>query len=321
MPGKNKFYNVESMSGSVIEIHPDQKDYFVVTNIKGGEAPNSTLRFNSDESALLTYLGNDALTLKIVPEQNKKGVYETNMMIKGSYPMGRDINKSGHHELTIEDFEAIGKDKVIMANSLGVLDLYQYSLVPQQSQVMGVNASQLNTQVKLAPARRLDSFDINQGKQIQAHEMITSISVFQNPKSTQDPLVAVSTIQNNVNGDAEGKLKAIHIYKVNQASNKIELVCYKDFGWQQNNKSLYYWLDFTHMYKGQNVLYAFQNEDQKKLDMFVMNWNAQTSSWNLDQFHSQPNYSNEYFTAIRARGNKIVNIDYDGVMKILDVPQ
>lgn len=131
MPKKNKFFNVESSTGSITEIHPDEKDYYVVTKVGGGEAPHSTLRYNSDESALLTYLGEDAITIKIIPTRKKTGVYETDMLIKTTYPRNRDINKSGHHELTIEDFQPIGKDKVILANSLGVIDLYQYSLIPQ----------------------------------------------------------------------------------------------------------------------------------------------------------------------------------------------
>ena len=313
-------FNIESQTGSIIEIHPDDKDYVVVSTVKGGEVPNSTLRFNTDETALFTYMGQDAITLKIVPTKEKKGVYETNMVIKGSYPLGRDINRSGHHELTIEDFEAIGSNRVVLANSLGVLDLYEYSLVPQQSQIMDINASKLDSQVKLAPAKRLHSFDINLGKRVENHEMITAISVYQNPSGTQDPLIAVSTIQNNVQGDSEGRLKAIHIYKIDQVKNQIELVCYNNFGVQQNNSSLYYWMDFTHTFNGQNVLYAFQNEDQRKLDVFLMNWNTNTNQWNLQQIHSEVGYTNDYFTAIRARGNQIVNIDYNGVMKILTIP-
>jgi hypothetical protein len=103
-PVKNKVFNVESKSGSVIEIHPETKNYFVVTNVKGGEAPHSTLRLNSDGSAMLAYLGNDSITVKIIPEKRKKGVYDTNLVIKTLAPQGRDINRSGHFELTIEDF-------------------------------------------------------------------------------------------------------------------------------------------------------------------------------------------------------------------------
>jgi hypothetical protein len=50
-------FNIESQTGSIIEIHPDDKDYVVVSTVKGGEVPNSTLRFNTDETALFTYMG------------------------------------------------------------------------------------------------------------------------------------------------------------------------------------------------------------------------------------------------------------------------
>jgi hypothetical protein len=178
LPFKNKFFNVENSSGSVIEIHPDQKEYLGVTNVKGGEAPHSTLRFNQNESALLCYLGNDAVTIKIVPEAKKKGVYDTNIVIKSTPPKGRGVNTSTHQELTIEDFEAIGNNQVIMANSFGVLDLFDYSLIPIQSQVMNMNASQSNNQVALNPAVLRCTFDINLNKPAEQHEMITSLSVY-----------------------------------------------------------------------------------------------------------------------------------------------
>jgi hypothetical protein len=58
---------VDSNSGSVIEIQPDQLEYFVVTNLKGGEVPISSLRYNTDESALLTYQGKDTVMIKLIP--------------------------------------------------------------------------------------------------------------------------------------------------------------------------------------------------------------------------------------------------------------
>jgi len=132
-PKKNKFFNVDSASGSVVEIHPDQKEYFVVSNVKGGQGPHSTLRFNENESALFCLLGNDTVTIKLIPEQGKRGLYETNFMVRGSFPQGREINRSGHHDLTIEDFSTLADDKIILANSLGVLDVYKYSTIPLQS--------------------------------------------------------------------------------------------------------------------------------------------------------------------------------------------
>jgi hypothetical protein len=95
---------------------------------------------------------------------------------------------------------------------------------------LNINASQIKTQVDLPPAVIIHSFDINANRPTKSHEMITAISVFQGTSAAQDPLLAVSTIQNNHNGDNEGKLKAIHIFKLNQTTNKIEPMCYHDFG-------------------------------------------------------------------------------------------
>lgn len=85
--------------------------------------------------------------MKIVPEAKKKGVYDTNLLIKSSAPVGRTVNVSLQQELSIEDFEAIGNNQVILANSFGVMDLFEYSLVPVQSQIFNTSASQFNQQV------------------------------------------------------------------------------------------------------------------------------------------------------------------------------
>lgn len=180
--------------------------------------------------------------------------------------------------------------------------------------------NQTNNFVNLAPAQLLHVYDLNYNKSIEAHEVITCISVYQQLGSTQDPLIAVSTIQNNLNGNNEGKLKAMHIYKINQTSNQIEFVFYQDFGWGQNLRSMYYWIDFTHMFRGENVLFAFQNDDQKKLDVYVMTWNMAQRKWVLDLVYSQPGFNSEYFTAIASKDDKIFSVDYDGVMKILTIP-
>jgi len=242
----------------VIEIHPDQKEYFVVSNVKGGQGPHSTLRFNESETALLCLLGNDTVTLKLIPEQGKRGLYETNFMVRGTFPQGREINRSGHHEQTIEDFSTIGDDKIILANSLGVIDVFKYSTVPLQSQAMGVNASQMgNKKVELSQPIKLDSYDINFNKQVNYHEMITSISVHKTIDSSMNSLISVATIQNNQGGDREGRLRCIHILKFNHQTNQLTLLCTKDFGLNQAAKSLYYWLDFSHTFRGQNILLAF----------------------------------------------------------------
>lgn len=91
--------------------------------------------------------------------------------------------------------------------------------------------------------------------------MITSISVHKSIDKSMNSLIAVSTIQNNQGGDREGKLRCIHIFKFNHQNNQLALLCTKDFGLNQAPKSLYYWLDFNHTYKGQNIIFAFQNED------------------------------------------------------------
>jgi hypothetical protein len=65
-----------------LEIHPDQNDYNVVTKCKGGGAPHSTFRFNADESGLWIYNGGDSLTVKIIPEKGKVGLFATNLLIR-----------------------------------------------------------------------------------------------------------------------------------------------------------------------------------------------------------------------------------------------
>lgn len=227
----------------MLEIHPDQKDYLVVNNLKGAQAPHSTLRFNNSETALLCLLGTDSVTIKLIPESGKKGLLDTNFLVKGTYPPGRDINRTGHHELTIEDFAALGDDKIIMANSLGVIDVFKYSTTPMQ------NPQQVR-RVDLPQPVKLDTLDINFNKQINQHEMITCISVNKTVDNASNSLIAVATIQNNQGGDRDGLLRCVHIFRFNHQNNQLALLCTKDFGWNQAPKSLYYWMDFTHTFQG-----------------------------------------------------------------------
>lgn len=61
--------------------------------------------------------------------------------------------------------------------------------------------------------------------------MVTCMSVYQPKNLNQDCLIAVATIQNSAKKENEGKLKGIHILRVNRTTSKIEPVCYMDFGW------------------------------------------------------------------------------------------
>lgn len=250
----------------------------------GGVAPNSTLRKNQNESDLLCYLGEDVISVKRVL---KVGLYETKVLIRTERPKG---DTEFQNELTIEDFEGLGNNKVIVANSLGLIEVFVY------------DAGSGN-------CMKLENYDLNDNETtLQPKEVVTCISLRKNEKY----LAAATTINDHKRGKIS-LLKRIMIFMV-KPDSKLEQVAFRDFGNTENSNSAYYYINFKFDFRDIPVIFAFQNEDQRRLDVYSYD------EGRVNLIHRVLDYHSNYFTAIRDINDFIVSVDYDGVLKILEVP-
>lgn len=78
---------------------------------------------------------------------------------------------------------------------------------------------------------------------------------------------------------------------------------------------MYFYMNFDYVFKGIPLIYAFQNEDEMRLDIFGIKNNK------IKLIHSQLRYHTTDFSAIRSLNGRFVSIDYDGVMRVLEVPE
>jgi hypothetical protein len=125
-------------------------------------------------------------------------------------------------------------------------------------------------------------------------------------------MLAVSTI-NNPDSDKGSTLSRLLVFKLD---GKGRLIPYVQHRFQhQGPNSMYFYMNFDYVFKGIPLIYAFQNEDEMRLDIFGI------KNGKIGLIHSQPKYHSTDFSAIRSINGRFVSIDYDGVMRILEVPE
>ena len=268
----------EKKTGSVIEVQPetDNFNYYVVSNIKGVDGPNESLRTNKDESLVLANLGK-AITIKqVLPNA---GLKDTNIFIR------TETQTPG---CMIEDFVALRRTGVITANSMGILEVFSFDL-------------------KTKNYRKLSHVDLNHKiTQPEQHQQITTMALSEN-----EEYLAVSTITED--DSFQCRLKKLLIFKVRK-DGKLQLIDQKEF-FKSGKDSMYHYMNFEFSFKGVPLLLAFQSEDERRLDVYAF------KNTKLSLVHSEKYYHPDDFSAIRSVNGSIVSMDYNGVLRVLNVPE
>jgi hypothetical protein len=272
-----------------------QSDYFIVSNLKGQWTPKSVLRANGSQTHLICHLQDDLLTVKKVEEM---GLEDTDIFIRTN--SGYDSIKEnhymsdstvGHTKVSIEDFCALGDDKVIIGNSLGVLEIFKFSLE--------------NFTVK-----KLSSFDLSKSsRRIGLEESVTCISLSKDGKK-----LAVATAIESEQKTGRNRLKKLLIFEIKENFHLME-IGFKDFGNEEPENSCYYFLEFGLDFKGIPMIFCFQNADEKRVDVFSF------KAGMIELVCSEEEYHDETYSAIGVAGRSVVTVDFDGLMKVLTVPE
>lgn len=157
-------------------------------------------------------------------------------------------------------------------------------------------------------SKKVSEFFINSGVTDQSLvEQITTIGM-----DEQEDMLVIST-QNNQMGRGSNQLARIMVMKLDQKGQLVP-VCQNRFVNEKAN-SMYFYINFEYTVKGTPLIYAFQNEDQMRMDIFALRNN------NLSLIYSHANYHSTDYSAIRSINGKFVSIDYDGMMRVLEVPE
>ena len=114
-------------------------------------------------------------------------------------------------------------------------------------------------------------------------------------------------------GKGSNQLARIIVMRLDQKGQLVP-VCQNRFVNEKAN-SMYFYVNFEYTVKGTPLIYAFQNEDQMRMDIFALRNNS------LSLVYSHPNYHTTDYSAIRSINGKLVSIDYDGMMRVLEVPE
>ena len=278
-------------------MEPGAKDYNVVANTRGGRTLHSTLRFNEAETVILSHEEANTIRLRHKPEFLSQGLLSTSISIKTCED---DLHISRTRlKVAIEDFQCLESDKVITANSLGIIEIFRFNIEEQI-------------------CRKISEFRINsKGSNIgekadQKPELVTNMAVTRDGQGGH--FLAVSTVEarfGTPGSHNENLLKKVIVFRIDNCYN-IQRFAVKEFNKKpQEQKSLYYYLNFSYSYKGRKLLLAFQNEGERALDVYALEGDS------LELIYSKKGYHGEYFTAIRQNGESVVSVDYDGVMRIL----
>lgn len=267
-------------------MEPLENDYSVILNAKGANLPNSTLRTNKFENAILAFLGDNRISVKYLPKDMPKGVKETKIVIKSTF--GEKTN------VTVENFACFDRDKVVVLNNYGLIEIFQFSL-------------------KSDNFRKLCDLDMNL-KSGDYLEFPVGLSVKEKNGVVK---FAVSTLYDDDSGEIrqEEILRSLKIFEFKE--NEIIKICEKEFELSEKRvSSSYYYIDFNYEYKGKEILFGFQNEEERNLDIYCVENNK------IELVHREKSYHSDYFTAIRRFGDEgIVSVDYSGEMKILKLDE
>jgi len=265
----------------LIEIDPDPEkpDYVVVDKVQGVDGPNQCIKHNIHDNCLF-FNNVNSITVKKVNEV--KGVNNTGIVIRT-----RTVSNDPNIGVEIEAYEAVGHNGIITGNNFGVLEGF----------IFDVNKGQ---------HKKVFETNLNQNLPSNLHQQITAMSVCDNQR-----FVAVATTVKN--GNYESCLSKLYVFSI---SNKgLTQIAVKEF-YNTNPNSLYFYLNFEYDFKGTSMIFAFQDDDEYRLDVYAFE-----NKQNLKLVHSKKNYHTGDFSAIRALGGKIVSVDYEGEMRVLSIPE
>lgn len=274
-----RIFCLENNTKSLLEMEPipDEPDYIVVEKLDGVDGPNRCLRYNNDETVLLGNRGSSITGMKVL---NGKGVQKTRMNIQSQTPPINDTM------VEFEDYVAIGSNGIIAGNNQGVLEGFEYNI---------------NTGDHV---KRFE-FNLNQGRPANLFQQITSMSL-----SDDQQYLAVSTAIDNQR--VQACLNKLFVFAITPQGLKI--VDTKDFP-NSNADSMYFYIDFDYRYRGTRMIFAFQSDDQMRVDAYAF------ENERIELVHSVYNYHQEPFSAIRGLSGSIISIDYVGGMKIMTIPE
>lgn len=277
MKERLKVYCAENESGRVIELEPNPEEhtYYNVANIKGVDGPNKSLRTNILENLIFVNLGNE-ITIKIV-NLDSVGLRDTNIYIK--------TQTKNQPDVTIEDYISLKKNGLILANSIGILEIFTFNV--------GNNSYQ-----------KLSELDFNKNRSVE-FEQITNIAI-----NDEENLLSVATC---VEKNDDVVMNSLRLFRVN---NNGSLVLLDERKYNlRDNFPMYFYLNFDYKCEGIPVLFAFQAEGERNLDIFTV------ENDKLNFVHTEHNYHKNDFSAIRSINGKIFSIDYNGILRILNVPE
>ena len=276
---------MENTSGTIVQVEPDPEnpEYYVLSQIKPADGPGKSLRYNREESLLLCNM-EDSITVKqIIPDKN--GLTDTPVRIPAAENF-QNLTLSATPR--IEDFVALRQNGVILANSEGEIVVYTFDAgtgTHKQLHSVNLNLDQDPTSMK---------------------QQVTCMAL-----SEAEDYLVVATIT-----DSEGmpaKLKHLMVFHVG-VDGKLDLQDVREFVGSGPN-SMYSYINFDYKCNGVPLAIAFQPEDERRCDVFAF------IDGKLELAYTKMGYHSSDFTAIRAVSGKIVSIDYNGVMRILSVPE
>ncbi len=271
---------IEGTTSSIIQIEPevDQPEYFVVGKSLGVDGPNRSLKVNKNESCLLINEGKQIQIWEIALGDNR-GIRKTGIVIEMTNP---------DEEVIIEDFVPLKDKGVILTDSTGLIEIFLYDLHKRSY-------------------TKLSDYNINEGvKHPELFEQITNICL-----NDRENMLALSTSRSDMKNGANVLTRMV-VFTLGP-KGRMHPQWQERFNNEKPN-SMYYYMNFEYSYNDTQLIFAFQNEDKMRLDIFGI------KDGFMNLIHTQLNYHDTDFSAIRAINGKLISIDYDGVMRVLEVP-
>lgn len=197
------------------------------------------------------------------------------------------VIESKQQNVVFDDYVPLKRNGIITANSLGVLEVFSLNLQERNY-------------------RKLAEYNINQNARSKREfQQITTIAI----NDTED-LLAVGTC---IEDSEEVKLKNLIVFEILK-SGQLDPLDARDFD-QNPGDAMYFYLNFEYTYKGYPILFAFQADGDRRADAFLF------KEEKLELVSSEKFYHKKGFSAIRDLNGKIFSVDYDGVMRVLNIPE
>lgn len=108
-------------------------------------------------------------------------------------------------------------------------------------------------------------------------------------------------------------LSTLYLFSV-ENNGQLRLLDKREFK-QNPGTSMYFYLNFEYKYRNIPMIFAFQADGTRNLDIFAV------EGGKLDFVYREMDYHDKDFSAIRGINGRIVSVDYDGVMRIMGIPE